>query len=45
MSKFTKGIDRRTTLKGLGLAAAGSLLPAAASTPASACLVFPREAA
>lgn len=36
MSKFTKGIDRRTTLKGLGLAAAGGLLPSGALTPASA---------
>ena len=36
MSTFTKGIDRRTTLKGLGLAAAGALLPSGALTPASA---------
>ena len=36
MTKFTKGIDRRTTLKGLGPAAAGGLLPSGALTPASA---------
>ncbi len=34
MSDFKTGIDRRTTLKGLGLAAAGSLLPAAAGSRA-----------
>ncbi|MCX7326447.1 MAG: extracellular solute-binding protein [Hyphomicrobiales bacterium] len=36
MSNFTKGIDRRTTLKGLGLTAAGALLPAAGSSEAAA---------
>jgi putative spermidine/putrescine transport system substrate-binding protein len=32
MSEFKTGIDRRTTLKGLGMAAAGSLLPSAFAT-------------
>ena len=36
MSKSTNGIDRRTTLKGLGLAAAGALLPAVGSSEATA---------
>jgi putative spermidine/putrescine transport system substrate-binding protein len=36
MTDHRKGIDRRTTLKGIGLAAAGSLLPAPAITSASA---------
>ncbi|PTM53435.1 ABC transporter substrate-binding protein [Phreatobacter oligotrophus] len=36
MTKFTKGIDRRTTLKGMGLASAGALLPAGLGQTASA---------
>jgi putative spermidine/putrescine transport system substrate-binding protein len=36
MSEFQKGVDRRTTLKGLGLAAAGSLLPSGLASRAQA---------
>jgi putative spermidine/putrescine transport system substrate-binding protein len=36
MSEFKTGIDRRTTLMGLGLAAAGSILPTARATQAQA---------